>query len=293
KFDGKSNDGFFVGYSLNSKASRVYNTRTRKVEENLHIIFLEDKPSIEGNGPKCLFDTDVLTKLMNYVPVVEVTTALLEATHADFFGDDTKVDMSNISNTYLVPSTPNTRIHKDYSLNHVIGDVQSSVQIRRMTKTTNKQGFISTIYEGKTHEDLNTCLFACFLSKLEPTRVAKALSDPAWMDVKNAFLYERIEEEVYVCQTLEFEHPDHPDKVFKVRKDRSALIYQKAKRRYLLVNVYVDDIIFGSTKKELCTEFERLIKDKFQISVKSANTSVDTEKALVKDANGADVDVHL
>nr|GEZ11215.1 ribonuclease H-like domain-containing protein [Tanacetum cinerariifolium] len=70
RFDGKSDEGFFVGYSLNSKAFRVYNIRTRKVEENLHIRFLEDKPSIVGNGPKWLFDIDVLTNSMNYVPVI-------------------------------------------------------------------------------------------------------------------------------------------------------------------------------------------------------------------------------
>ncbi|GJW44642.1 ribonuclease H-like domain-containing protein [Tanacetum coccineum] len=50
KFDGKSDEGFFVGYSLSSKAFRVYNIRTRKVQENLHIGFLENKPMIEGNG---------------------------------------------------------------------------------------------------------------------------------------------------------------------------------------------------------------------------------------------------
>ncbi|GJT54294.1 hypothetical protein Tco_0989348 [Tanacetum coccineum] len=52
-----------------------------------------------------------------------VTTALLEATHADFFGDETELDMSNITNTYLVPTTPSTRIHKDHSLDNVIGNV--------------------------------------------------------------------------------------------------------------------------------------------------------------------------
>ncbi|GKE56638.1 hypothetical protein Tco_1495823, partial [Tanacetum coccineum] len=56
--------------------------------------------------------------------------ATLEATHTDFFGDQIEVDMSNITTTYPVPSTPNTRIHKDHSLDHVIGDVQSSVQQR-------------------------------------------------------------------------------------------------------------------------------------------------------------------
>ncbi|GKA70378.1 ribonuclease H-like domain-containing protein [Tanacetum coccineum] len=75
KFDGKSDEGFFVGNSMNSKAFRVYNIRTRKVEENLHIRFLEDKPIITGDGPKWLFDIDVLTKSMNYVPVVTCTNS--------------------------------------------------------------------------------------------------------------------------------------------------------------------------------------------------------------------------
>nr|GEV50912.1 hypothetical protein [Tanacetum cinerariifolium] len=46
KFNGKSNEGIFVGYSTISKAFRVYNIRTRKVEENLHITFLQNKPMI-------------------------------------------------------------------------------------------------------------------------------------------------------------------------------------------------------------------------------------------------------
>nr|GEV31187.1 ribonuclease H-like domain-containing protein [Tanacetum cinerariifolium] len=276
KFDGKSDDGLFVGYSLNSKAFRVYNVRTRKVEENMHIKFLEDKPIIAGDGPKWLFDIDALIKSMNYVPLVagtnsndfvateesigashasknanndepqpfsnaekkdddgvtkEITTALLEATHADLFGDETKVDMSNITTTYLVPSTPNKRIHKDHLLNHVIGDVQSGVQTRRMTKTTNEQGFISAVYKGKTHEDLHTYVFACFLSQEEPkkgytqeegidydevvapiARIKAIMLFLAYasfkdfvvyqMDVKSAFLYGKIKEEVYVCQPL-------------------------------------------------------------------------------------------
>ncbi|GJV70758.1 putative ribonuclease H-like domain-containing protein [Tanacetum coccineum] len=69
KFDGKVDEGFLVGYSINSKAFRVFNTRTRKVEENLHINFLENKPNVTGSGPEWLFDIDSLTKSMNYEPV--------------------------------------------------------------------------------------------------------------------------------------------------------------------------------------------------------------------------------
>ncbi|GJY32720.1 putative ribonuclease H-like domain-containing protein [Tanacetum coccineum] len=69
KFEEKSDEGFLVGYSLNSKAFRVYNLETKRVEENLHINFLENKPNVAGKGPNWLFDLDYLTDSMNYQPV--------------------------------------------------------------------------------------------------------------------------------------------------------------------------------------------------------------------------------
>ncbi|GJS75021.1 ribonuclease H-like domain-containing protein [Tanacetum coccineum] len=70
KFDGKDDKGFFVGYSTNSKAFRVFNSRTRIVEENMHVQFSENTPNIVGSGPNWLFDIDTLTNSMNYKPVV-------------------------------------------------------------------------------------------------------------------------------------------------------------------------------------------------------------------------------
>ncbi|GJZ80046.1 retrovirus-related pol polyprotein from transposon TNT 1-94 [Tanacetum coccineum] len=50
KFDGKSDEGYLLRYSTSSKAFRVYNKRTKRVEENLHINFLEDQPNVSGTG---------------------------------------------------------------------------------------------------------------------------------------------------------------------------------------------------------------------------------------------------
>ncbi|GJX10282.1 putative ribonuclease H-like domain-containing protein, partial [Tanacetum coccineum] len=296
---------------------------------------LSKQSRIDGDGPKWLFDIDILTKSMNYVPVFAGTNSndfvgieesigaghsskeigsnqdyilmplwkdislfdsssknasndepqpssdagkkdddgvskesgiddqeKLENNSQDINTAKPKVDMSNITNTYLVPSTPNTRIYKDHSLDHVIGDeelLQFKLQkvwvLVDLPKGNRAIGFM--VYQ---------------------------------MDVKSAFLYGYIEEEVYV-----------------------------------------DDIIFGSTK-ELCSEFEKLMHDKFQMSymgeltfflelqvnkkedgifisqdkyvakilrkfcftdIRTASTPMDTKKPLLKDSDGDDVDVHI
>ncbi|GJR39776.1 putative ribonuclease H-like domain-containing protein [Tanacetum coccineum] len=181
------------------------------------------------------------------------------------------------------------------------------------------------------------------------------------MDVKSAFLYGTIDEEVYVSQPPGFVDPNHPNKVYKVVKalyglhqaprawyatlstfleqsgyrrgtiDKTLFI-KKDKKDIMLVQVYVDDIIFGSTKKSWCDEFEALMKNMFQMSsmgeltfflglqvkqkadgifisqdkyvteilkkfdfmsVKHSSTPIETHKQLVKDEEAADVDVHL
>nr|GEX54863.1 putative ribonuclease H-like domain-containing protein [Tanacetum cinerariifolium] len=73
KFDGKADEGFFVGYSSNSKAFRVFNSRTRIVEENLHVRFSENTPNVVGSGLDWLFDIDALTRTMNYKSIVAGT----------------------------------------------------------------------------------------------------------------------------------------------------------------------------------------------------------------------------
>nr|GFC48678.1 retrovirus-related Pol polyprotein from transposon TNT 1-94 [Tanacetum cinerariifolium] len=69
-FNGKSDLGFLVGYPLNSKAFRVYNLETKRVEENLHVNFLENKPIVARKGHAWMFDLDYLTNSMNYEPIL-------------------------------------------------------------------------------------------------------------------------------------------------------------------------------------------------------------------------------
>ncbi|GKC41259.1 putative ribonuclease H-like domain-containing protein, partial [Tanacetum coccineum] len=285
----------------------------------------------------------------------------LEATHVEFFNDkdEPEVDLGNITNSYTVPTTPNTRIHKDHPIENVIGDVKSSVQTRRMTKPTYEQGFLSAVWilvdlpirkraigtkwvfrnkkdergimirnkarlvaQGHRQEEgINYKEVFAPVARIEAIRLL--LSYASFMgflvyqiDMNSAFLYGTIEKEVYVTQPPGFKDPDHPDKVYKVVKALyglhqaprawyetlanyllgnefkrgkidQTLFIKKQKGDIFLVQVYVDDIIFGSTNKELLQQKEDGIlisQDKYvaeilkkfnYTDVKSASTPVD------------------
>ncbi|GJU61405.1 ribonuclease H-like domain-containing protein [Tanacetum coccineum] len=251
----------------------------------------------------------------------EVTIALLEATHADFFGNETEFDMSDITTTYLVPSTPNTRIHKDHSLDHVIGDVQSGDELLQfklhkvwtLINLPYGKRAIETkwVYRNKKDEK-------GIVIRNKARLVAQGYTQEKGIDYdESAFLYGKIEEEVYVCQPLGFEDPEFPDKVYKVEKVLYGL--HQAPRAW-------------STWNDMCTDFEKMMHKKFQMSsigeltfflglqvtqkddgifisqdkyadeilkkfgfstVKTTRTPMETSKPLLKDAEAEDVDVHL
>nr|GEX54992.1 putative ribonuclease H-like domain-containing protein [Tanacetum cinerariifolium] len=214
-----------------------------------------------------------------------------------------EANFSNLETSIAVSPIPTTRVHKDHPVTQIIGDLTSAPQTRSMARMVKEQGGLNQIND----EDFHTCMFACFLSQEESKRVHQALKDPSCIkamqeellqfkmqkiDVKSAFLYKTIKEEVYVHQPPGFEDPD---KVYKVVKELYGLhqaprawyetlanyllengfqrgkidqtLFIKKKKRYiLLVQVYVDDIIFGSTNKELRKAFEKLMKDKVGMS---------------------------
>ncbi|GJR44357.1 putative ribonuclease H-like domain-containing protein [Tanacetum coccineum] len=104
KFDGKADECFFVGYSLNSKAFRVFNSRTRIVEENLHIRFSESTPNVVGSGPDWLFDIDALTRIMNYEPIVAGTQSNdFVGTKANDNAGQVKKETKPVKNYILLP----------------------------------------------------------------------------------------------------------------------------------------------------------------------------------------------
>nr|GFD40454.1 retrovirus-related Pol polyprotein from transposon TNT 1-94 [Tanacetum cinerariifolium] len=104
KFDGKADEGFFIGYSLHSKAFRVLNSRTRIVEENMHIKFNENTPNIVGSGPDWLFDIDALTRTMNYEPIVAGTQSNnFEGTKANDNAGQAKKEKAPVKYYILLP----------------------------------------------------------------------------------------------------------------------------------------------------------------------------------------------
>nr|GEU32809.1 hypothetical protein [Tanacetum cinerariifolium] len=227
--------------------------------------------------------------------------------------DGAEADMNNLDTAIQVSLTPTTRIHKDHPLDQMIGDLHSTTQIRNISKNLEEHGFVTSLHQRTNHKDLQNCLFACFLSQKEPKKTlvdlpyGKRTIGTKWvsrnkkdergivirnkarlvaqghtqeegidydkMDVKCAFLYEKIKKEVYVCQPSRFKDPDFSDKVYEVKKALYGL-HQAPKA---CQDKYVTEI---------------LKKNGF-LEVKNARTPMETQKPLLKDEDREEVDVHM
>nr|GEU61246.1 hypothetical protein [Tanacetum cinerariifolium] len=380
KFNEKADEGFFMGYSTNSKAFRVFNSKTRIVEENLHVKFSDNTPNIIGSGPNWLFDIDALTKSMNYKPVVvenqsngstctkacDNVDLLFSSSSKDSPGagfkplrEEEKKDAEDPGNKDSeVPSTEEPRVNqeKDENVNNTnnintVSPTDNAASIKDNVIEENivygcaddpnmpdleEIGRFSDAENDDSGADMNNLdinfqvnhghtqeegidydeVFAP-VTRIEAIRLFLAYASfkdfmVYQMDVKSAFLYEKIEEERGMI-----------DKTLFIKRDKSDI---------LLVQVYVDDIIFRSTRKEMCTEFKKMMHKKFQMgsmgeltfflglqvkqkedgifisqdkyvneiltkfgfsNVKTASTPMETHKTLIKDEKREDLDENL
>ncbi|GJU92634.1 putative ribonuclease H-like domain-containing protein [Tanacetum coccineum] len=328
KFYGKADEGFFVGYSVVSKAIRVFNKRTRIVEETLNIRFLENIPNeiklmvlqeleitllqvseedseekptemdesgaLDKDGKddqairsefERLLRQEKQTVHPNNTNSINTVSTPISVAGPSFTNDDPSSPVnaakasnafeehlferfSPFKNAFTLPPVSNCDSNDDIDsfgnayddVMWIIGDFNSAIQTRRMTKIFDEHAM----------------------------KVIKALEDPSWieamqeellqfqlhkMDVKSAFLYGTIEEEVYVCQPPGFEDPQFPNKVYKVEKALYGL--RQALRAYQ--DKYVTDIL-----------------KKFDFAnVKTTSTPMEPNKELIKDEEADSVDVHL
>nr|GEV69936.1 ribonuclease H-like domain-containing protein [Tanacetum cinerariifolium] len=210
-----------------------------------------------------------------------------------------EANFNSLETSITVSPIPTTRVYKDHLVIQIIGDLSSATQTKSMTRVAkikvlvdlahgkraictkwvfrnkkDERGIVvrnkaRLVTQGHTQEEgIDYKEVIAPVARIEAIRLFLAYASfmgfmVYQMDVKSAFLYETIEEEVYVCQPLGFEDPDHPDK-------------QKKDRIFISQDKYVAEIL-----------------RKFRLSDgKSASTPIDTEKPLLKDPDGEDVDVH-
>nr|GEW71760.1 ribonuclease H-like domain, reverse transcriptase, RNA-dependent DNA polymerase [Tanacetum cinerariifolium] len=399
KFEEKSAEGFLVGYSLSSKAFRVYNLETKRVEENLHIKFLENKPNFAGKGPTWLFDLDYLTDSMNYQPI----TAKNIANHT--VGSK---ETNNSAGTQDSFNAGNSEMEADHAQEYYVLPLWSSFTLTiKISKAKNRDEKINEDTDSKTNEELVDQEDQAFLEELErlkrqekeandtaetlrmtfaqinaastPLNTASTPTNqddsqiPAFEDIynhssdmiftsvsyddegavadfinlkttengyrqeervdydevfssvarieairiflafasymgfivyqmnmKSAFLYGKIDEEVYVSQPLGFTDPKFPNKVYKVVKALYGL--HQAPKAWFQVSSMGELTFFLGLQVKQKKDGIFISQDKYVaeilkkfdfLSVKTANTRIETKKPLVKDEEAADVNVHL
>nr|GEW58769.1 reverse transcriptase domain-containing protein [Tanacetum cinerariifolium] len=363
KFDGKVDEGFLVGYSVSSKAFRVFNNRTRIVQETLHVNFLKNKPNVAGNGPTWVFDIDSLTRTMNYQPVTAGNQTNPSAGFQDKFNaekageeidqqyvlfpvwssgstnpqnndgdvafDGKKPDFDAKKPESEVNVSPSSKAEdcSDNSINEInaAGTIVPTIRQNSLNSTNTfsvvgpsnattsptygKSSLIdaSQLPDDPDMPELEDITYSDYKDDVgaevdfnnlktsiteEPKRVHQALKDPSWIEVMHEELLQFKMQKFWVLADLPygkraigFEDPDHPDKVYKVVKalyglHQASRTWYETLANYLLENGFqrgkIDQTLFIKRQKE----------------GKSAITPIDTDKPLLKDPNGKDVDVH-
>nr|GEW41485.1 retrovirus-related Pol polyprotein from transposon TNT 1-94 [Tanacetum cinerariifolium] len=279
--------------SQEKEASNATNTLRKEFEQGCI-----DQRGVTQAGSTNSFNTETAklqsTGIFNsaYDDDLDIYTSPVQSVGAE-------ADFNNMESSTIVSPIPTHKVHIDHPKDQILGYPKSAVQTKGMAKKSSRAHAL-----------------------MEPKKISQSLNDESWVramqeeieaikvflafasfmrfivyqiDVKSAFLYGTIEEEVYVSQSPSFIDSQFPNKVYMVEKafyglhqalrawfkTLSTFLLQNGYRRgtinknlfikkdkddVMLVQVYVDDIIFGSTKKSLCDEFEALMHKRFQMS---------------------------
>ncbi|GJR71625.1 retrovirus-related pol polyprotein from transposon TNT 1-94 [Tanacetum coccineum] len=348
KFDPKSYEGVFLGYSQNSKAYIILNKHTRKIEESLNVTFdetpppaktsplvdddLDEEEAIREIEKKNLENNveDETLEIDEVVNIKESRNHPLENVIGNLNQRTLRSQAQNQSNFYCFISTIEPKnvnealgdeswiVAMQEELNQFIAnDVWELVpQPKNMTVIGTKWVFRNKLDENgivsrnkarlvaqgyNQQEGIDYDETYAPVARLESIRIllayACALDFKLFqMDVKSAFLNGFINEEVYVAQPpgfIDFEKPNH---VYKLKKalyglkqapkawyDRlkaflikheykmgmvdNTLFTKKKSSNLIIVQIYVDDIIFGSTCQDMCDDFAKIMHDEFEMSM--------------------------
>ncbi|GJW30953.1 ribonuclease H-like domain-containing protein [Tanacetum coccineum] len=194
-------------------------------------------PSVSAAGQSFVNDlpTDPL------MPDLEDTTDLLNTGIFSGAYDDEDVgaeaDLNNLETTMNVSPIPTTRIHKDHPKDQIIGDINSATQTRRMTKISEEHAMVSYINKQRrtNHKDYQNCLFAYFLSQIEPKKVTQALTDPSWIEAMQDELLQFGLQKVWRLVDLpKGKHAIGTKWVYRNKKDERGIVMD-VKSAFLLV----------------------------------------------------------
>ncbi|GJS95721.1 hypothetical protein Tco_0802689 [Tanacetum coccineum] len=171
KFDGKDEEGFLVGTAMEQTNKNAGPQEANGDTDDPLMPDLEDTDEVQNTGIfGSAFDDENLD------------------TYNSPFADqvmDAEADFNNMEPSTVVSPIPTTRVHSIHLKDQIIVDPKSAIQTRGMSKKSSEEhAMISYIQKQRrtNHKDFQNCLFACFLSQQEPTKIAQAPDDESWVE---------------------------------------------------------------------------------------------------------------
>ncbi|GJY22678.1 putative ribonuclease H-like domain-containing protein, partial [Tanacetum coccineum] len=245
-----------VNQKLNASINSTNNINTASDGNNTHNVNVVSSTVNAAGTEINVVDPETSIELPNDLNMPKLEDIVYSDNDEDFVAE---ADMNNLDAFMPISPIPTTRIHKDHLVEQIISDLNLAPQTRRMTKNLKEHElFRYTQEEGIDYDEV----FAP-VARIEAIRLflAYALFKDFvvyQMDIKSAFIYGKIEEEVYVYHPPGFKDPDFHDKVYKVEM-----------------------ALYGLNQAPRACD------------VKIARTPMETHKPLLKDADGKDVDEHM